>query len=51
MYCKKHTETLYISLVFCRKVYYIVSLFGRVHCQRFYCMYTAVYYISDCSYV
>ena len=35
MYCRNYTET--VSHVLCREVYYTVSLFGRVHYQRFYC--------------
>ena len=34
MYCRNYTGT--VSLVLCGEVCYTVSLFGRVHYQRFY---------------
>ena len=33
MYCRNYTGT--VSRVLCREVYSTVSLFGRVHYQRF----------------
>ena len=36
MYCWNYTGT--ISCVLCREVYCTVSLFGRVHYQRFHCI-------------
>ena len=43
MYCRNNTGTL--SRVLCREVYYAVSLFGRVHHQRFFCTYIITYCI------
>ena len=37
MYRRNYTGT--ISHVLCREVYYTVSLFGRVHYQRFLCVF------------
>ena len=37
MYCRNYTGT--VSPVLCKEVYYTVSLFGRVHNQRFNCTY------------
>ena len=34
MYCRNYAKTT--SCVLCREVYYTVSLFGRVHYQRFH---------------
>ena len=41
MYCRNYTGT--ISCVLCREVHHTVSLFGRVHYQRFCCMYQYVH--------
>ena len=35
MSCRNYTGT--VDHVLCREVYYTVSLFGRVHYQRFHC--------------
>ena len=45
MYCRNYTGT--VSHVLCREVYYTVSLFGRVHYQRFHCSLTLPFF--SCS--